>query len=116
MVQWSYHDYNQREHQNQSVLKEPSIERPLPSNLPLIPPSTRSPPVPPINTMLDEYFISFYEKIELQNYPNPERKNHIQENDHVTDKMTSNKMIAATTNAKDFGIYCDSISKEIGKH
>ena len=53
-VQSSHHDYRQREHQNQSELKELSIEHPLPSDLPLIPPSTRSPPVPPIHTTSDE--------------------------------------------------------------
>ena len=63
--------------------------------MPLILPLTRSPSAPPINTTSNEDFISFYEELERQNYLNHENKTLVQEDNPVTDKMTSKKTRAA---------------------
>ena len=64
----THHDYSQREHWNQNVLTHPSLEHPLPSNPPLITPSTRSPSVLPINTTLVKNHILFHKDLERHNY------------------------------------------------
>ena len=86
-VKSTHHDYSQKERRNQNVLNQPSLECPLPSNMPLITPLTRSPSAPPINTTPIENHILFHQDLERQNYQTPLSKSTTKRAKHTTDKM-----------------------------
>ena len=86
-VKSTHHDYSQRECWNQNVLTQPSLERPLPSNLPLIIPSTKSPSALLINTTPVEDHIPFHQDLQQQNYQTPLSKSTTKRAEQTIDKM-----------------------------
>ena len=62
---------------------------------------------------MDKYFISFYKEIEGPNYPDLERKTPVQEDEPVTQKMTSRKTIATTTKAQELELIVTRLVKRL---
>ena len=112
-VKSTHHDYSQKEHRNQSVLNQPSLECPLPSNPPLIAPSTRSPFAPPINTTSDEDFILFQQELEQQKYQTSMRKLNTKKVEPKTDKMAPKQTRTMKSKIKDLEFAISSLVKQL---
>ena len=84
-------DYDKKEHQNQNALNAPSIDRPGPSFLPLIPSLTSSPLTPPINTTSEKDSLLCFEDIEQPSTQKFESINSMKKADQETKKWLQSK-------------------------
>ena len=112
-VKSTHHSYSQREHRNQNVLTQPSLERPLPSNPPLITPSTRSPSAPPRNTTLVENHLPFYQDLEQHNYQISLSKQTTKKVEQTTDKMAPKQTRAMKAKVKELESFVSPLVKRL---